>query len=208
MIIAAISGISEMTILIFADIFITKFISVTTWVILLSPVIVCVLITIILTLMGIRQFYLNASIALNPKQELKKLRYIMSIHHESGITVYNKKLGDWELDPSLVGGFLNAVQSFSHEIKRVNHETKQSEGMHKMEYKDFEILFEEGKYTLMSLIIDGKESNWLREKLNLFTTEFERKFEERFKNWTSELSVFEKSESLVDRIFELYRLDW
>ena len=162
--------------------------------------VVCVLLSIILTSKGIQNFYKNVKIALEPKREIEKLRYIMVIHKLHDATVFNRKLGDLELDPVLIGGFLNSIQTFSSEIK------DKGTFMRKMEYKDFEILFEQGEYILSALFIDGEESDWLREKLKLFSQEFERNFEDKLKDWKSEVSAFKKSDALIERIFELYRL--
>jgi len=156
-----------------------------------------------MTIDGIRSFYKKAQVSVNPEQEIKKLRYIFSIHNEVGVTIYQRKLGEWELETDLIGGFLTAIQSFSSEIK------KMSTSMRKMEYKDFEIIIERGKYAFFAIFIDGTESYWIRDKLSLFSKEFENLFEENLKIWTGELTVFEKSEKcefLINRVFELYRL--
>ena len=99
-----------------------------------------------------------------------------------------------------MGGFLTAIQSLSSEIKQKEIPIK------RMEYKEFEILIEPGDYVFVALFIDGKESDWLRKKLNLFTQEFESMYENKLKNWLGELGAFEKSGFLVDKIFELFRV--
>ncbi|MHA1376765.1 MAG: prenyltransferase/squalene oxidase repeat-containing protein [Candidatus Helarchaeota archaeon] len=134
------------------------------------------------------------------KKEILKLRYLMVIHNRVGATVYNRQLGEWKLDPDLIGGFLTAIQSFGSEIK------KEKETIKSMEYKGFEIVMEQGKYTLVALFIDGKESEWNRKKIKLFVEEFEKEFEEDLKNWMGEVSTFRRSGFLVDKVFELFRL--
>ncbi|NVM03539.1 MAG: hypothetical protein HWN67_14515 [Candidatus Helarchaeota archaeon] len=200
MLIAVISGITEFGILLITGIFNQRIISWITMTLLVAPMGFCVFTTLYLTITGIKQFYLSAKIAINPNQEIEKLRYIIIIHKSVGATIYDKKLGEWELDPDLIGGFLGVLQRFSSKIKR------KDAPMRKMEYKDFEIILEQGKYAIFSLFIDGNESDWIREKLNFFTKEFEKKYEENFKQWSGETTTFEKSDFLVERIFELYRL--
>ncbi len=134
------------------------------------------------------------------KKDILRIRYLMAIHKSVGASVYNRKLGDWKLDPDLIGGFLTAIQSLSTEIKQKEIPIK------RMEYKEFEILIEPGEYVFVALFIDGKETDWIREKLKLYVQEFESTFEEKLKNWLGELSAFEKSGLLVDKIFELYRV--
>ncbi|MFX1450496.1 MAG: hypothetical protein ACFFCM_06625 [Promethearchaeota archaeon] len=200
MLVGVITGLTEFSILLVTGIFNQRIISWITMTLIVSPMGVCVFITLYLTITGIQQFYLSASVATNPTQEIEKLRYIIAIHKLVGATIFDKKLGEWELDPDLIGGFLGALQKFSSEFKR------KDAPMRKMEYKDFEIILEQGNYAIFALFIDGSESEWIREKLNVFSKEFEKQFEENFKDWSGETTTFEKSEFLVERIFELYRV--
>ncbi|MFX0140909.1 MAG: hypothetical protein ACFFDN_45140 [Candidatus Hodarchaeota archaeon] len=200
MVLAGISGATEFGFIILLDILKQRFI---TWIgfgLILSPMVIIVLISISLTSKGIQQFYKSAKVALNPKHEIKKIRYIIAIHNIIGATIYDKKMGAWELDPDLIGGLLNAIQEFSSEIKKMRAP------MRKLEYRDFEIIIEQGKYAIFALFIDGRESDWLRDKLNTFCNEFEKDFEKNLKNWTGEISTFEKSNVILERIFELYRI--
>ncbi|MFX1450461.1 MAG: hypothetical protein ACFFCM_06450 [Promethearchaeota archaeon] len=200
LVIAIITGVTEFSLMIILEVLKQRYI---TWLfigIIVSPLMIFTFITIFLTIIGIKEFYRSAAIAVYPEEEIGKLRYILAIHGEVGATIYDKKLGDWELDPDLIGGFLGVIQEFSSEIKKIRAP------MRKMEYKDFEIILEQGKYAIFALFIDGIESYWLREKLLSFSRDFEKQFEENFKDWSGELTPFEKAEILVDRNFELYRL--
>ena len=78
--------------------------------------------------------------------------------------------------------------------------------MKRMEYKEFEILLEQGKYIFAALFIDGKETNWIRDKLRSYVKKFEKHFESNLKQWQGELRVFSNSGFLVDDVFELYRV--
>lgn len=134
------------------------------------------------------------------KEDLLKLRYLMVIHNDVGATVYNRKLGTWQMDSDLIGGFLTAMQDFSLEIK------KQRIPIERMEYKEFEIMLEQGKFILVALFIDGKGSDWLRKKQQLYVKKFEKYFESNLKHWKGELTFFNNSGFLVDEVFELYRV--
>ncbi|MFX1449903.1 MAG: hypothetical protein ACFFCM_03605, partial [Promethearchaeota archaeon] len=134
------------------------------------------------------------------KKDILRMRYIMVIHSGVGASVYNRQLGDWNLDPDLLGGFLSAILSFSSEIK------KRSIPMKRMEYKEFEIVMEQGDYTLAALFIDGKESEWLRDKLKVYVSEFEKEYKEQLKEWKGEVASFRESGFLVDKAFELFRI--
>jgi len=134
------------------------------------------------------------------KEDLLSLRYLMVIHNEVGATVYNRKLGTWQMDSDLIGGFLTAMQDFSLEIK------KKRIPIERMEYEEFEIMLEQGKYILVALFIDGKGSDWLRKKQQLYVKKFEKYFESNLKHWKGELTFFNNSGFLVDEVFELYRV--
>jgi prenyltransferase beta subunit/DNA repair exonuclease SbcCD ATPase subunit len=134
------------------------------------------------------------------KRDLLILRYLMVIHYRVGASVYSRRLGHWEMDSDLIGGFLTAMQDFSAEIK------KKRIPMKRMEYKEFEILIEQGKYVFVALFIDGKESDWIRKKLQAYVKKFEKYFESNLVHWKGELRSFSNSGFLVDEVFELYRV--
>ncbi|NVM03799.1 MAG: hypothetical protein HWN67_15825 [Candidatus Helarchaeota archaeon] len=134
------------------------------------------------------------------KKDIIRIRYLMVIHNEVGASVYNRQLGDWDLDPNLMSGFLSAIQTLSSEIK------KKMIPMKRMEYKDFEIIMEQGDYVLVALFIDGRESDWLRSKLKSYVIEFEKEYGEQLEGWSGELTTFRKSGFLVDKAFELFRI--
>lgn len=134
------------------------------------------------------------------KQDIMKLRYLMVIHYGVGASVYSRKLGDWQMDSHLIGGFLSAMQDFSAEIK------KKKIPIQSMNYEEFEIILEQGKYGFTALFVDGKGTTWMREKLQAYVKKFEKYFETSLKNWTGELSTYSNSGFLVDEAFELYRV--
>ncbi|MFX0070854.1 MAG: hypothetical protein ACFFAO_07170, partial [Candidatus Hermodarchaeota archaeon] len=134
------------------------------------------------------------------RREILKMRFLMVIHYRVGASVYSRKLGHWKMDSDMIGGFLTAMQDFSAEIK------KKKIPMKRMEYKEFEILIEQGKYIFCALFIDGQETYWLRKKLRTYVRKFEKFFESSLKQWRGELRTFSNSGFLVDESFELYRV--
>ncbi len=134
------------------------------------------------------------------KKEILGLRYIIVIHNQVGATIYNRKLGDWQVDSDLIGGFLTAIQDFSLEIK------KKRIPIEKMAYQEFEIMLEQGENILVALFIDGKGSEWIREKQKIFVNKFEKYYKSNLKDWRGELTSFSNAGYLVDEVFELYRV--
>ncbi|MHA1130503.1 MAG: prenyltransferase/squalene oxidase repeat-containing protein [Candidatus Helarchaeota archaeon] len=134
------------------------------------------------------------------KEDLLKLRYLLIIHRQVGATLYHRQFGTWEIDPDLISGFLTAIQSFGQEIK------SKDVPIQSMGYKEFEITLNQGKFVHVALIIDGKSSDWHKEKLAEFTKEFERQFQENLQTWSGELTQFKSAGLMIDRVFELYRV--
>ncbi|MFX1394918.1 MAG: hypothetical protein ACFFAH_15260 [Promethearchaeota archaeon] len=133
-------------------------------------------------------------------KDILNLRFLIVIQKNMGASVFNRKLGEWYMDSDLIGGFLTAIQGFSSEIKRKEIPIK------RMEYKDFQIILEQGKYIFAALFIDGEETDWLRNKLQLFVESFEKIHAENLKHWKGELASFKNSGYLIDKVFELYRV--
>ncbi|MFX1310393.1 MAG: hypothetical protein ACFE8C_11890, partial [Promethearchaeota archaeon] len=134
------------------------------------------------------------------RENILNLRFLIVIQKDMGASVFNRKLGEWYMDSDLIGGFLTAIQGFSSEIK------KKALPIKRMEYKDFQIILEQGNYTFAALFIDGEETDWLRNKLQLFVESFEKNHAENLKHWKGELASFRDSGYLIDKIFELYRV--
>ena len=134
------------------------------------------------------------------KDEILKLRYIIVVHANIGASLYSRKLGDWNINSDIIGGFLTAIQNFSSEIN------KKKILIESLKYQDFEILIAQGTYIFTALFINGKESDWLRNKTKLFIEEFERNYQHDLKYWKGELNIFKNSSYLIDKTFETYRV--
>ena len=129
------------------------------------------------------------------KYSLNILKYLLVIHNETGLTIYEKNFSDSKLEPDLISGFLTAIQSFGSEIS--TSETS----MKKLVYKDFQIEIEDGDHVRAALILDGEPTSFLIKKLLEFVNLFEREYNDELESWAGNLKVFQRPENLVDKIF-------
>ncbi|MHA1888940.1 MAG: hypothetical protein ACTSX0_13020, partial [Promethearchaeota archaeon] len=98
-------------------------------------------------------------------------------------------------DPDLISGFLSAVQSFGKELKTQNT-------LNEMSYGDKILLFADGEYIRVTLVLSKTASPFLKRNLSKFVNVFEVKFKDKLSKWHGELSVFQGAEDLVDEVLK------
>jgi hypothetical protein len=80
------------------------------------------------------------------------IEYIIVLHKKSGIDVYSKAFGDKKVDPTLISGFLQAIQNFGSEVLGRAKESR----TFKVEYQKSILLMTE--FVNLRLIVIMKES--------------------------------------------------
>jgi hypothetical protein len=131
--------------------------------------------------------------------DLVKISYIMIIHKEVGVSIYNKQISLEGIDSDLISGFLQAISQFRSEIKKGSAATKEFE----MDYGDFKIVIADGDYTRVALILEGSASEKLRENQRLFTEDFEKRFGPQIKDFTGDLTPFRTTDDLIEKHFNI-----
>jgi tetratricopeptide (TPR) repeat protein len=127
------------------------------------------------------------------------LNYLLVIKIDSGIALYQENFIEMEFDSTLMGGFLSAISSFGAEF------TRERTRMEKLAYKDFKIHFQDGKYIRCALILKGKITELLKNRLKLFVTDFENTYQENLSSRAGNVSVFSNSGPLVRKYFDFGR---
>ncbi|MFW9818714.1 MAG: hypothetical protein ACFFE5_03810 [Candidatus Thorarchaeota archaeon] len=127
--------------------------------------------------------------------DLLKISYIMIIHKEVGVSIYNKQISLEGIDSDLISGFLQAISQFRSEIKKGSTATKGKE--FEMDYGDFKIVIADGEFVRVALILEGSPSEKLKENQWLFTEDFEKKFGSEIKNFTGDLTPFKTTDDLI-----------
>ncbi|MFX1241213.1 MAG: hypothetical protein ACFFA7_08205 [Promethearchaeota archaeon] len=133
--------------------------------------------------------------------DLLKISYIMIIHKEVGVSIYNKQIYLEDIDSDLISGFLQAISHFRSEIKKDSSSSKAKE--FEMDYGDFKIVIADGNYVRVALILEGTPSEKLRENQRLFTEDFEKKFGSQIKDFTGDLTPFKITDDLIEKHFNI-----
>jgi hypothetical protein len=169
-----------------------------------------------LRLRKLREFWAGEALVLD---DLLKISYIMIIHKDAGVTIYNNQIS-MELDSDLIGGFLTAISQFRSEIKKsekqpvegknIVEEKELVEGKElgegkgfEMDYYDFKIVITDGAHIRVALILDGAPSEKLKENQWAFTNEFEDKFKPVIMKFTGDIKPFKETDRLVEKYFNI-----
>ncbi|NHI92927.1 MAG: hypothetical protein EAX96_10535 [Candidatus Lokiarchaeota archaeon] len=123
------------------------------------------------------------------------LKYLMIIHKDTGLTLFEKGFFGFKLDPDLVGGFLTAIQSFGSEISSTETSMK------KLVYKDFQIEIEDGDYVRAAIILKGESTIYLIKKLLDYVKYFEKKYENQLPEWSGNLQIFKDEDKDLENFF-------
>ncbi len=121
------------------------------------------------------------------KQEGKKTS--VRVHNlyifleESGECLFSYKFGSVEVDPLLVTGFLQAINSFAGELM-----PEKGGYLKSIDRGSFKIVIERGRMVVGALIAD-EETEEIRAKLKKIVALFERMYERELKNWGCILDV-------------------
>ncbi|MFX1293596.1 MAG: hypothetical protein ACFFD2_01870 [Promethearchaeota archaeon] len=127
----------------------------------------------------------------------RMLKYLMIIYKENGLVLFTHAFGEIEINSDLIGGFLTAIQSFGMEI------SQKDTPVTKLAYKDFELELKDGTFVRIALVLSGKGNTLITEKLNLFTTDFEKKFKAKLKSWTGNIDPFKDLGPVINKNFNI-----
>jgi len=133
--------------------------------------------------------------------DLIKISYLLIIHKDAGVTIYNKQIS-MDLDSDLIGGFITAISQFRSEIKKTGEEIATGKGF-EMDYYDFKIVINDGDFVRVALILDGTPSKTLEENQEMFTDRFEKRHGALLGDFSGDITPFGETDKLVERIFNI-----
>ncbi len=134
--------------------------------------------------------------------DLIKTTYVMIIHKDVGVSIYDKQISLEGIDSDLISGFLQAISAFRHEIKKDPESAVKGKGF-EMDYYDFKIVITDGDFTRVALILDGVPSEKLKENQWLFTEHFEKRYGENLKDFTGDITPFRGADDLIEKYFNI-----
>ncbi|KKN06795.1 hypothetical protein LCGC14_1073620 [marine sediment metagenome] len=137
--------------------------------------------------------------------DLLKISYIMIIHKDVGVSIYDKQIS-LEIDSDLISGFLSAISQFRTEFKKDSKQASVEPAKGKgfeMDYYDFKIVITDGDFVRVALILDGTPSENLKKNQRKFTEQFERRYEANFRNFTGDITAFRSADDLIEKHFNI-----
>ncbi len=124
------------------------------------------------------------------------LVYLMILDIKSGICVFEKNLGDLNINPDLIGGFLHALQSFGLEL------SKSDAAMKRLTYERYQFQIETGKLVRAALILGGTPNFFITSRLERFVEQFEQNFGEDLKTFAGNMDTFKPAKALFNAFFK------
>ncbi|MFX0032368.1 MAG: hypothetical protein ACFE8V_09085 [Promethearchaeota archaeon] len=132
--------------------------------------------------------------------DLVNISYIMIIHKDVGVSIFNKQISLDVIDSDLISGFLQAISQFRKELSKTP--TDESKGF-EMDYYDFKIIMTDGDFIRVALILERSPSDQLKENQTAFTTTFETKYKAYLERFTGDLTPFKDADSLIEKYFNI-----
>lgn len=145
----------------------------------------------------LRKFWANEAKILD---DLINISYIMIIHKDIGVSIFNKQISSDQIDSDLISGFLQAISEFRKELSKTP--TAASKGF-EMDYYDFKIVITDGDYIRVALILEGSPSDQLKENQIAFTNALETKYKSHLEKFDGDLSPFKDADSLIESFFNI-----
>lgn len=136
--------------------------------------------------------------------DVANLSRLLVLHKESGICVFDP-FSEETKDATLVAGFLQAISTFGHDLVEspglAGKNKEQASTLRELTYEGFRILIHDGQFVRNALVLSGKPSDQLRERLERFTGEFEKRYRKDFDHWSGRVDQFNSASDLVEEIF-------
>ena len=124
------------------------------------------------------------------------LSYILVLDKKSGITLFEKNLGDLKINPDLMGGFLHALQNFGLEL------SPSETTMKTLSYQNYQFQVEPGALLRAVLIMRGPPNQFLISCLQEFVTQFEQSFGEQIEQFSGNIECFRDANEIFEMIFK------
>ncbi len=146
-----------------------------------------------------RRIWSNEAMVLD---DLVNISYIMIIHKEVGVSIFNKQIAMEGIDSDLISGFLQAISHFRQEFQKGAKKEQISKGF-EMDYYDFKIIITDGVFARVALVLDKSPSDQLKENQSSFTNEFEFKFRAKLEQFDGDLSPYKETDQLIEKYFNI-----
>jgi hypothetical protein len=144
----------------------------------------------------------------------RELRYRFRVEeaflvNNAGILMTHLSRGESKmaLDVELVSAMLTAVQEFVKDsfVKgEADSEiiVDRRKSLEKLEFGEFHLVLEQGKYSFLCAVISGYENKRLRKNMRVVLDEFEEEYGDILSDWDGVMETFEKAQSILAQLFK------
>ncbi len=138
----------------------------------------------------------------NKFSDILNIEYLIVIHKLSGLGLITKEFGQIKFDGTLVSGFLQAITQFKYALKP-GAKLEESTGGFKIDYQDYIIFLQDGKFIRLALTLRSEPSENLKILVSQFIEEFEKKYEKYLEVFSGDLRPFSDHMELINQVLKL-----
>lgn len=144
----------------------------------------------------------------------RELRYRFRVEeaflvNNAGILMTHLSRGESKmaLDVELVSAMLTAVQEFVKDSFVKGEQDSEvivgrRKSLEKLEFGEFHLVLEQGKYSFLCAVISGYENKRLRKNMRVVLEEFEEEYGDILHDWDGVMETFEKAQSILAQLFK------
>jgi hypothetical protein len=144
----------------------------------------------------------------------RELRYRFRVEeaflvNNAGILMTHLSRGESKmaLDVELVSAMLTAVQEFVKDSFVKGEQDSEivvgkRKSLEKLEFGEFHLVLEQGKYSFLCAVISGYENKRLRKNMRIVLEEFEEEYGDILTDWDGVMETFEKAQSILAQLFK------
>jgi len=134
-------------------------------------------------------------------EDIKHMNYMLFLYKKNGVPLFEYPVKVADLNPVLIGGFLNAISSFKDSI--IQSEKKTQADRWELDYENFKISWVTGDLAYFSILSEKKLSDSTRRNIANLLTEFEETFRNPLTKFSGDVKIFLPTVKLVQKHLEI-----
>jgi hypothetical protein len=133
--------------------------------------------------------------------DIKHMNYLLFLYKKNGVPLFEYAVQIADLNPVLIGGFLNAISSFKDSI--IQSEKKTQADRWELDYENFKISWVTGELAYFSILSEKKLSDPTRKRIANLLTEFEETFRNPLTKFSGDVKIFAPTLKLIQKHLEI-----
>ncbi len=134
-------------------------------------------------------------------EDLKSTIYLLFIEKEKGVPIFEYSVRPTEINPVLIGGFINAISSFKDQILKPKEKLLAERWV--LDYENFKILRFDGITTFLAILSEKIYSDLTHVLVNNLLMNFENRFTKKLSAFKGKLSDFNSTDELIKTHLEI-----